>query len=169
MTEQTFSVAISASSDAQYFAATELKINNTKEYDFVLSNGNGPYVVEFPPDVHEFPINVTIIDDEIAEGIETFFMHSQNYRGSPNYYYPNGIYADSTVILHDNDGKLNPWTTLMSLDNNLETNKSAPNINFRCPGSYCSFSLHQPNFRSCCKVIHHIMINIIFDHMIIYL
>lgn len=103
-TEQTFAVEISTGFSQIYLPATRLTARS--DYAFLDSNEKS-LTVFFPPTYQVINITLTIIDDDIAEGIEAFVLHlmSSNLEGAPSYYFPNKLFADVTVMIQDDDGK----------------------------------------------------------------
>lgn len=111
-TEQTFSLKISALTVPTILPAFQLtNIDDTIDgKDFALTGSSGVLqYFHFPPELQLYGINLTIFDDDMAEGEEAFLLQSTWYDvpGVPSYDFPIYSYSGTTVFIQDNDGKVN--------------------------------------------------------------
>ena len=106
--EQTFSIELlllePAISDIPAIQATN---SGMLGGDFAFPNEAGSLILHFTPSSQMLRANLTIFDDNIAEGTETFMLHSRSYtnEGSPSYYFPIDTFTDTRIIIFDDDSK----------------------------------------------------------------
>lgn len=65
-------------------------------------------ILLFAPSSQMLSVNLTIFDDNLAEGTETFQLHSRSFiiEGSPSYYFPIDTFTDTRIIIIDDDSKV---------------------------------------------------------------
>ena len=108
-TEQSFSVEVSA----QFLKANLPALQVTSEEvdgDYAFTDDRITFLVlPFPSSLQMQFVNITIFDDDLAEGVEAFLLCSRSsvHDGSPSYHFPIDTYTETTIVIEDNDSKLN--------------------------------------------------------------
>lgn len=104
--EQTFTIQISTLSSPTNLPAIRVvdEPAHKAEGDFAFTDSIGSHllVLEFPPSLEMLCINLTIFNDDVAEGTEELILHSSS-SGFPGYNFP--TYTDTAIIIKDDDSK----------------------------------------------------------------
>lgn len=103
-TEQTFSVGIAASQVSVDSILPAVQSIGGENGDFAFANGSAAFYFHLTPLVQAVSVNVTLFDDIVAEGTEAFQLEFSRVRGAPYHHPPVKSFADTRIIIEDNDG-----------------------------------------------------------------
>lgn len=108
MSEQTFSIEVHVQPVPINLILPAIQFTNktsdANHGDYSFSAGNTSLNLQFPPSIQVLHVNLTILDDVVAEGTEAFVLHSSP-DGTPSYYMPIHNFQDTKIIIKDNDSK----------------------------------------------------------------
>ena len=112
-TEQVFFVEVLMSAVTTNLPALQVMSEDGGGDYYVFTASTENPIIMFPSHLLFLPVNITIIDDNVAEGTEAFVLHSRSsdHNGRLSYNFPVNTYADTIVIIEDNDSKFDSNTT----------------------------------------------------------
>lgn len=111
LSEQTFIIKVSV--QLWPYSATSIlpaiQTSNERENsegDFAFTNKSTYLNLQFLPSMQVLQVELSIYDDNIAEGPEGVLLHSDTADGSPGYHFPINSFPNTKVIIEDNDSQL---------------------------------------------------------------